>query len=286
MAGSSSDILRRKAGVGRPPPEIPAMSPEKAMRLAFGRAGRDTAGLGLRLISFAIDRVVVRSLVQAATPQTLVGTLVRADGAVGAVLLDPGFVTALIEAETMGRLRPGDVGDRAPTRIDALIAGAFLDRGLGLFDEVATDLSIAEATTGFRFGAVITQPTMLGLMLEDQPYRALRLGFDFCDGVRQGSALLAMPFDPPAKAEADVRDSFGRDLHEAVMITPAEVRAVLTRLTLPLDEITAWEPGALLPLARDVLDGVVLEDIDGAPVGRGRLGQSNGVRAVRLKMAD
>jgi flagellar motor switch protein FliM len=286
MAGTASNILRRKAGVGRPPPEIAAMSPEKAMRLAFGRAGRDTPGLGLRLISFAIDRMVVPALIDAATPLTLVATLVRGDGAVGAVLFDPGIVAALIEAETMGRLRPGPVPERPPTRIDALMVGAFLDRGLGLFDEVATDLSIAEATTGYRFGDVISQPRTLALMLEDQPYRALRLGFDFCDGVRQGSALLAMPFDPPAKAPAADRDGFGRDLHEAVMTAPAEVRAVLTRLSLPLDAVTAWEPGDLLPLARDVLDSVVLEDIDGTQVGRGRLGQSNGARAVRLRMAD
>jgi flagellar motor switch protein FliM len=286
MAGSASDILRRKAGLGRPPPEIVAMSPEKAMRLAFGRAGRDVPGLGLRLISFATERLVVPALAAAAGPRTLVASLVRAEGGLGVALFDAGFVTALIEAETMGRLRAGDLPDRAPTRIDALIAGGFLDRCLDLYDEVASGLSIAAATTGFRFGAVVSQPATLALMLEDVPFRGLRLGFDFADGMRQGSLLLAMPFDPPSEARAAPGEGFGSDLQQVVLAAPAEVRAVLARLPLPLDTVTAWQPGMLVPLSREVLDRVVLEDIDGDPVGRGRLGQVNGFRAVRLRGQD
>jgi flagellar motor switch protein FliM len=286
VSETSTSILRRKAGFGRPPPEIVAMSPEKAFRLAFGRAGRGLQGLGLRLTAFGMERVVTTALVDAAPDLSLVATLNRADGATGVVILDPGYRAALIEAETMGRIAKGAPADRPATRIDALIAGGFTDAALAIFDEIGAELSIAPAVTGYRMGEMLPGPAMLPLVLEDVPFRLFRLGFDFADGARQGAALIALPFEAAPSADAGNDDRMQRDLAATVMAAPAEVRAILTRLKLPLDEVTEWQPGDLVPLPREVLDEVKLVDIDGVPIAGGRLGQVGGLRAVRVRMPE
>lgn len=284
MAATGSEVLRRKTGAGRPPPEIVAMSPEKAMRLAFGRAGRDLAGLGLRMTGFAMDRTIVTSLVESVPPRALITTLVReSDGATGTAILEPGFITSVLEAETTGRVTQMPPPDRAATRIDALICSDFLNKALGLFDDVAAGLSLAPAVTGFRMGDVLTSPGTLSLVLDDVPFRTTRLDFEF-SGLRQGGIVLAMPFDPPAERAPDPAQGFAPGLQDAVMAAPADVRAVLTRIEVPLESVADWEPGLLLPISRDVLDHVTVEDIDGNTVAHGRLGQMSGNRAVRLRL--
>ena len=275
-----TSILRRKTGASRPPAQALAMTSERALTLAFGRAGRDMPGLGLRLASVGMARGSLSVLPAQAGPATLILTLARDGTAAGALLVDPGLVSALIEAETMGCMATVPPPDRPPTRIDALIAAGFFDRVLIGFDEAAAGLSIAAAVVGFRTGAPVPAAAALPLLLDDRPMRLFRLAFDLGDGQRQAGAMLAMPFDPP-RAEAPDAE-FGIALKMAVLAAPAQVRAVLTRLALPLAAVTDWQPGDLVPLPREALGRLILEDIDGHPVAVGRLGQVSGMRAVRL----
>lgn len=287
MARTAGDILRRKTAAGRAAPAVAAMTPEKAMRLAFGRAGRAVAGLGLRLTGFGMERIALAELIALAEPSALVATLERRDGTLGALVIDAGMRAALLEAQTMGRVVRAPPPDRPATRIDALIAGGFTDSALAVFDEVAAEISIAPRVTGFRTAERVAMAPLLALMLEDRPLRLLRLEFDFADGARTGTALIALPLDPaPAPGASAAGGSFAQDLAAMVMAAPAEVRAVLTRLHLPLDQLSAWVPGQLIALPREVLDQVRLTDITGAALAGGRLGQVGGQRAVRLRLPE
>jgi flagellar motor switch protein FliM len=281
---TAGTILRRKTGAGRAAPEAAAMTPEKAMRLAFGRAGRAVTGLGLRLTGFAMERIGLAGLIAAADPTALVVTLTRADGSLGALVIDAGMRSALLEAQTMGRVARAAPPERPATRIDALIAGGFTDTALAVFDEVAAELAIAPRITGFRTAERVATPPLLALLLDDRPLRLLRLGFDFAEGARTGTALIALPLDPAPAAGTTPGGGFAQDLAAMVMAAPAEVRAVLTRLHLPLDELEAWAPGHLIALPRAVLDQVRLTDITGEVLAGGRLGQIGGQRAVRLRL--
>jgi flagellar motor switch protein FliM len=277
---AAESILRRKAGAGRRP-EFTQMSPEKAMKLAFGRAGRGIAGLGLRMSAFSIERSSVAALAASAAESTMVLTLAQGGSPGGAVFVDPGMTAALIEAGTMGRVGRGEVESRAPTRIDALVVAAFLDTALAAFDELAADLSVAATVTGWRPGEMLPAATVLPLMLEDVPMRLFRLGFDFAEGAREGRLTLAMPMDRNRGRGAGA-EGLGPQLQNAVLAARANVRAVLARLNLPLDAVTTWEPGSLVPLSRELLTQVLIEDLDRVTVARGRLGQVNGARAVRI----
>lgn len=65
-------------------------------------------------------------------------------------------------------------------------------------------------------------------------------------------------------------------------LLPARMDAVLHRLVLPLSAAERLQPGDLIPLPVEALDSVELLAGDGAGVAGGRLGQINGMRAVRL----
>lgn len=284
MVEPAANILRRKAVSGKATPMAAAMTPEAAMKLAFGRAGRPLLGLGLRMIGFGIERATVAGLIRAVPEAGLVMTLRRPAGGIGVLIVDPEMTAALIESETMGRVGRSTGARRSPTRIDALIVGAFVDAALAQFDEVAGDLSIAAAVCGWRVSEMIGEVASMALVLEDVAMRKFRIGFDFAGGARSGEAQIALPIDPPRPAAppGEEAEGFAHDLQARVMAAPAEVQAVLARMTLPLDLVSTWQPGSLLPLPREALLSVRLEDIDGVAVARGKLGQMNGNRALRL----
>ena len=77
---------------------------------------------------------------------------------------------------------------------------------------------------------------------------------------------------------------YKRQLEASVLQAPAELRAVLHRLTLPLSAVSALKPGDTVPIPRDALDQTVLEVGETSVKVRMRLGQMNGMRAVRLAM--
>jgi len=283
MGEAAGEILRRKVATGRGPAAVAAPTPEKAWRLALGRAGRAKPGLGLRLTAFGMERATVARIAELAPEAALVATMAHAAGGTGALVVDAATRNALVEAETMGRLATAPQELRAPTRIDALIVGAFIDSVLVAFDELAAGLSIAPAVCGWRVGEMIAAPRILPLVVEDLPLRLFRMEFGFDDGARTGMALVALPMEAPKPVVAEtLGEGFTGDLERAVMAAPAEVRAVLARLSLPLEAVTGWVPGMLVPLPRGALGQVRLEDIDNVPVARGRLGQMNGMRAVRI----
>jgi flagellar motor switch protein FliM len=260
------------------------MTTEKALRLAFGRAARALPALGLHLASLAEERAALPALAEGVVPGALLVLLRGRDGGAGALACDAGFVAAVIEAETTGRLAPQPPPARPPTRIDAVIAGGFCDAALAAFDEAAAELPGAAALTGFRAAEAVAGPQQLALTLDDVAYRVLRLGFLFGDGGRSGTVTIALPWEPAALAAARGAEALRRDLAQAVLAAPAELHAVLARLALPLERVSAWAPGDTVTLPREALDGVRLEDRDGTALAGGRLGQAGGQRAVRLRM--
>lgn len=253
------------------------------MKLAFGRAGRALPGLDLRMAAFGMERGTVAGLVGLAPDGALVARLVRGPGGTGALIVDPVVRSAIIEAETMGRIGKAAPEARPPTRIDALMTGAFFDAALSRLDDGVEGLSISASLIGWRVGDLVAGAALLPLMIDEVPMRLFRLGFDFGDGARSGSAILALPMEVPKPAASGSQaEDFTQAVGSRVLNTQAEVHAILARLSLPLDKVSDWEAGTVVPLPRQALGQVCLEDIDGNSLARGRLGQMNGNRAVRI----
>ena len=70
------------------------------------------------------------------------------------------------------------------------------------------------------------------------------------------------------------------------MATPAQLEAVLHRMTIPLGAVTGLKVGDMIPLPMAAVELLRLEGLGGRKLVFGKLGQSHGHRAVRLSVQD
>ena len=287
MSDDQRDVsaMRRKAGVGRPPPEIGRVTAATALRVAVAQAAEDVAALMALAAGVQEQRVVLDSLVEGLPEHALLVLIEGPNSRYGLIVVDPQTLAALVEIQTTGRVVPNPAAPRAPTRTDAIMAADFIDRMLELFEEVVeeAELSILAAISGFRYAMPMSDTRAVLMALEDIPYRQFTLTMDLGSGAKEGSMQLVFPFDPP-RLRVDRGDTAGgtETLADAVMDTKAEMTAVLHRREMPLAAVTALTVGALVPVPREALVNVRLEDVTGREISLGRLGQVGGHRAVRI----
>lgn len=283
---NASAAMRRKAGDGRRPPAIARVTPASVLHLALAQAGEETGGLVVQPGDIAHSRATLSSFC-AVLPNPALLALVEGPGArYGCAVLDPATLAALVEMLTTGRVGTGPVTPRPPTRTDAMLSADFLDRVLALFETAAqeADLAIAPVISGFRYALPLEDARAVGLALEEVSYRLFTCALDLGRGARKGEFMLLLPWDPPVQTATGQGNAVGwsEALEAAVSGARAELRAVIARPRMALGDVAALEPGALLPLAPDALGAIRVEDISGRVVGTGKLGQSGGMRAVRL----
>ncbi|WP_300512837.1 FliM/FliN family flagellar motor switch protein [Aliiroseovarius sp.] len=276
--------MRRKAGAGRPPPEIGRATAATALRVAVAQAAEDVAALVALAAGVQEDRVVRDSFIQALPEHALLALCEGEGERYGMVVMDPQTLAALIEIQTTGRVVPHKAEPRAPTRTDAILSADFINRVLELFAELAAEAALPVLPTikGFRYVLPLEDARAVEMTLEDIPYRQYTLTMDLGSGAKEGQLHLLFPFDPPRPAVSATANIDGGTVGEAVMEAHAEIHAVLHRLELPLTEVADLVPGALVPVPRAALSRVTLEGMTGKEVCKGGLGQVAGHRAVRL----
>ncbi len=197
----------------------------------------------------------------------------------------------MIEMQTMGRVGSSAPPVRKPTRTDATMVAGVIDRALEDLEaglEYDADLTWAG---GFRYASFLDDPRPLGLLLEEDSYRVLDAEVRLAGGAKCGQVLLALPAEgrgraprpmPQATPAPVAQAQFTKALTDQVMVTEAELAAVLHRTTIPLAQVMGLEPGAIIPLPMAALDKIVLQGLDGRQLAAGKLGQNRGMRAVRL----
>lgn len=309
---AAQQVLRRKAagaaagvprdapgGEGRPRPEA-----ERALALALARAAEEEMRLPLRVAGTEARRLSLSELLELPETGALLAVVEGPGESLGCMALGPAVLAAVIEHRTIGRVTPAAPLPRRPTRTDAAMSAGLIDRALAEFAralEHGPEGGPRGWAAGYRYASFLEDPRPLGLLLEDVTYRAFRaevlLG---AQGAKRGHILLALPAVArsralPARpdampggaggaeeAAAAAEQAWARALEAAVMASPAQLDAVLDRLSLPLAAVMALRPGALLPLPGAALERLSIEGRGGRRVAEGRLGQSKGMRAVRL----
>lgn len=290
-APSDSPLLRRKVLRPRPPPAEVQSSPlARALPRAVLRAL--SAGVGLTGETGALReaQLALAELVERVEDDGFVALLsggAHRIGEAGVIGLDPGLFTGLIEAATLGRLSAHPPPPRRPTPTDAALVGEVVDRLLEGIGEAAGAC--------WRLGRQVADLRLLGALLEAPQYRVLRLDLVLADGAvrRPGGLMLALPEAAPAPrppsgaAAADPPGPAGDGLAAVALGLPVVLEAVLGRVHLPLDAALALRVGQRFEFPISRLEEVVLAGLDGRPQARARLGQSRGLRAVRIvSLAD
>ncbi|THD82882.1 FliM/FliN family flagellar motor switch protein [Aliigemmobacter aestuarii] len=297
-------VLRRKMGQAAVTPAAGRLAGiVRAWPLALARAARD--GLDLMVEAGAPD-LATRSLTEVldlAPDLPLVAILEGAGEDLGVLFLSQPVLAGLIEAQTTGRVSAAPVAPRKPTRTDAAMVAGFVDRALAALDAALGDEDDLIWAGGFRYASFLDEVRPLGLILDDVSYRVLALPLGLAGGERAGPIVLALPSEG-ARRQAGARATgpgcadpvpFGRagagaggvDHPPAVMgdqalEMTATLQAVLARPRLRLADVMGWAKGQVIPLPEADLTRIEVQGSDGLHLADGRLGQMQGMRAVRL----
>ena len=288
---TAQNVLKRKAEAGRPRLSFSAMSPAKALRVGLAKAAQDQLRLALIVDKVSEDRLSLAEMLDLPEEQALLAVLNGPAEGLGLVALSPPVLAALVEMQTMGRVSHVDAPARRPTRTDATMAVAFIDQVMiELEMALAQEMDVIWAG-GFRYASFLNDPRPLGLLLEDTAYRVFRIEVDLAMGAKRGTMLLALPAagrgNPPERrgaAEPDPGAAWAASMERTVMATPAQLQAVLHRITIPLSAVMALQVGDLVPLPMSGVEKLRIEGSGGQRLATGRLGQTRGYRAVKLSL--
>ncbi len=285
--GAQQDVLGQKAQAAQRAFEARGMSPAKALRRALSRTADVNWDLALVTQGVNIEVLDQDGVVDGLNPADLLILIDGPDGALGLVVIDREVITGLIEVQTIQQVTQMPVDtDRVLTPTDAAMMAPMIDGTLQRFVENLGEHPLLPQIEGFQFGAMLEDARSAGLLLNAASYRAFHAEVDIALGRRRGKLSFILPERRKPKGNgANGAENAGPGPHEEVFgRVPARLDAVLAHLSLPLNKAQALKPGDLVPLPHDALDRVELSAGRGRTVVVGRLGQLNGMRAVRLTL--
>ncbi|WP_141246542.1 FliM/FliN family flagellar motor switch protein [Actibacterium ureilyticum] len=271
-----------------PPAAQLAMTVGRAVETAVLRCVQDQFGQPTRVDDVIEGREPVADWAGRVPQGALMLVLDGPGGRTGAALLDPGLWAALLEMRLTG-----DIGARAPeprdvTDIDSALLGDFVN---ALLVQIAQRLSgVAQAgwADGYRVSRRIADPRLFQFALPDGDMPGIEVKLAFADGARPGDFRLLLPAPGAGRTDGAARDDgaeWSLRLKQGLLGSGLKVQAVLDRQRLPLAAVARWKPGDLVPVAGSALNAVQLRAGGGKVLAVGRLGQSNGQRALKLHSA-
>lgn len=284
-----TDVLGRKASAARRAFEARAMSPAKALRRALSRSADVLWDLALVTHGVGQEIADQDQVVEMLPPRGLLLLLDGPGGALGLAMVDREILTGLTEVQTILQVTQMPVEDRALTPTDAAMVSPLLDGTLERFERYLDGHPLHAQLAGYRFGAMLEDPRAAGLLLDAASYRVFSVSVDLALGRRKGDMMIVLPERPEAEdplATTEAGEGAEGPHEKTMTLLPVRMEAVLSRVTLPLSVAQRLRPGDLVPLPPDALDSVEFVSGSEVPIAGGRLGQMNGMRAVRLRWPE
>lgn len=290
MNDLSPSVLRRMAGAGRAEAAIGPMTLPRAAGLALSRAAQDVLRVPLSLSEAAHSDVPLDAVAELLPEGALLVLVHGQGGARGLMALDRSLLSAILQAQTTGRVTGATVAERNPTQTDAVLTRRFLSIFL---DSLALRLEgqrYASWARSYSPRDRVADAKRLPHVLADGVYGTLRLTVDIAQGVRQGQLVLCLPSRGAPGVADDMASSEGRVWGEAiasrVLDSQAELDAVLMRIKLPLSQVSRLAVGDVISFGAATLTRLRLEGAGGSQIGSARLGRANGMRAIKVVLAD
>jgi len=212
----------------------------------------------------------------------------------GLIGIGPGFLDALVEVQTTGRVEAASLPPRPVTRIDEALCREFLDLLLAALTRELGDLDGRNWPDRMAYGSKIEDRARINLLLPEGAYTVFHATVGFEGTERRCGLAVVLPVVPDLRRSGGAAEQDGTE-PDAAWITarraalsaiPVPVEAVLLRLTRPLAALEVLSPGDLLPFDRTDLQQVSVLGAADHPLFVARLGQIAGKRAVRLPVAE
>lgn len=259
----------------------------RALRLSLARVAAASLDLAMSVIGINETLCDEDGLRDCFGGDRLYLLLRGAEDAIGAISVDRVCVTALMQQQTVGKVETVSPGDRAFTATDAAMTVPLCELWFAAADRLLAEAGECPVFDGFSTPRPVQTQRELMLAAPPGEYHVFQITTDIANGTCQGQLTLVLPkpSDPVAGAE-DVPDQMQPTLGDSAGVIRANLRAVLSRVRLPLQSFAAMKPGDVVPLDGCRLDETELLSIEGKKVAHARLGQSRGMRAVRLNEAE
>lgn len=282
------DVLRRMAS---PPPAAPEDVPitsSKAIRLAITRAADKTHACALSVSSLREEVLSLEDLLKAFDPALMLLGMQVGGKLAGLAALDLNMRAALLELQTVGKILPDPPEDRPATGTDARMAQALIGSFLDHLQKTAVTTALDGWGVGYDVGDKVASTRAAGLVLEEGHYRLIRVSLDLDAGDRQAELCVALPHlaQTAGKIVApEVLGDWESRFRSVVDGSPAQLEAILHRFKVPLHQAQSLSVGQVLPLPGCTVSSIKLMAKDGRKVATARLGQSGGMRAIRIEAA-
>lgn len=283
-------LLWRKVRLTQDEPlaEAPVTS-ARALRTAIAQGAEKGLGLGLVVIGIEEAEEHLDQWVGSVPADWGLVLLDRGADHSGLAAISPDFRSAIVEHMTTGRVSPAVAVPRPVTRTDVELFQPMFAAFLQTLPHLAQFTSLAPWVAGVVVGGPVPTPRTAGLMLTDTEYRVLRFTIDLGQPDRVAEALIALPLHPiarPPPVVENVPSDWSDKMKSAVLDAQSPLNAVLHRMRLSLRSVEKFEVGLVLPLPGVTVGSVVLLGPQNTQVATARLGQVNGMRAVRIEPRD
>ncbi|MFT4015264.1 MAG: FliM/FliN family flagellar motor C-terminal domain-containing protein [Paracoccus sp. (in: a-proteobacteria)] len=277
---------------------------EKAAATALARVAERLHHLPILVEKVRFSPTTPAELAELLPERALLAVVEAGRDQVGVVAICPGLLASVIEMQALGRLTSRKPVPRRATRTDAAISADLVN---GFLAELGRELAHrpdSPAFQDFRYATFLDDPRPLGLMLEDSAMvllgMSLRMG---TGGQRDGQILVALPVTrqqrqdaaattaalitsgQPSPPDASPPPPPAATLAPVVQEAPITLVGVLCRRMISLKLLKELEAGATIPLGGNTLNEARLETTLGQVVAHGRLGESEGYHALRLRGA-
>lgn len=276
--------LKRKLAEAQTDTSSREMTALRALRLSVARVGDDLFGLALGVVAVRQARMAPDDLETSLSDTCLTMLLDCAGGLSGAVSVAMPLVTSVIQQQTIGHVIAQPPVERDYTDTDAAMCAPLIEEVVSSARDLADAEADKECFRSVRFGARAEDVRTLLLALRAKRYRVFWITLDIALGKHQAEVILILPEAEEEKAPAQPGESSTRErsANSRMLNVPAELKAVLMRFRLPMAELNALKVGDHLPIPREKLSETLIMSVSGQVVARGKLGQMNGNRAVRL----
>ena len=265
--------------------DVPLTS-SRALRLAVTRAADRALGMTLNVVQVAEEILTLDSMLAGLPADMSYVRLERSGALAGFIAFDLQLRAATIEIQTIGTVSANVATERAHTGTDMMLAAPLSDAVLSLLPQTTQGSDLEGWSEGATRGDPFENLRAAGLALTDADYRVMRVTVDLVPDSRQGTLIIALPNHQSMPVEAlDATSDVTWDtrMHATVSDAPAALRAVLHQMNMPLGQVNALKIGSILPLYGATVGSVRLFAPDETCVGTARLGQSMGMRAVRIQ---
>lgn len=270
--------------VSKAEPKGALVSPERAIRLGLSRAFEEELGWRIGVIGVGLVPAPFEETLAQFDPDWLTLEL-RKGGVVGFIAIDEDTRSAIIEVLTCHSAMVRRAAHRQATAVDAALVRPILAKALTNISEYALGTEIEDWLSGVEIGGQIEHEGQLESRLKPHDYQTAQVSLDFGVGERQGQFMFVLGLPQDQKDEpAPQTSDLAQQLAGRVRLAPVTVEAVLHRFRLAGDDVAAFKEGTEIPLDGADLGrvGIFARGSDRA-LGNARLGQINGMKAVRLE---